>query len=148
MTAGLAAALVVAACEPTRPTTPTEAAAVTPTSIGDGWPLSDPAAEGLDPGRLTALSSSIASGRYGHIDALVIVRNGRLCFDGNYHGTPFALHEMQSVTKSVTSALVGAAIARGSISGIEQPVTELLPEIAAAAETDPAKSLIHVEHLL
>jgi CubicO group peptidase (beta-lactamase class C family) len=52
------------------------------------------------------------------------------------------------VTKSVTSALVGAAIARGAIADVRQPVVSLLPDYAAAARSDPAKADITVEHLL
>src|SRR5262245_33538550 len=143
-------AVLLPACWPTQPTSRNATVTVTgtPASIGDGWPLSDAASEGLDTARIAALSSSIAAGQYGQVDGLVIARNGRLCFDGYYRGTAFDLHELQSVTKSVTSALIGAAIARGAIPGLDAPVISLLPEFAAAAESDSAKGRIHVQHLL
>ena len=56
-----------------------------------------PVAEGIDDVRLEALSAAVSRGQYGLIDAIVIVRNGRVCFDGYFNGTPYDLHEMQSV---------------------------------------------------
>ena len=141
-------AALLGACGATRPSPPSVTISGDPTSIDDGWVRSTAAAEGLEPSRLASLSAGIAAGQYGGIDALVIARHGRLCFDGYFNGSPFDVHEMQSVTKSVTSALVGAAIARGAIGGVEQPVTALLPAFADAARTDPAKNAIRLEHLL
>jgi CubicO group peptidase (beta-lactamase class C family) len=144
-------AALLSACggtQPSRPSGPSVPVSGDPASIDDGWTRSTVAAEGFDAARIAALSAAIVSGQYGEIDALVIARNGRLCFDGYFNGTPTDVHEMQSVTKSVTSALVGAAIARGAIGSVQQPVMALLPAFAAAAVADPAKNDIRVEHLL
>ena len=141
-------ALVAACGAATRPSPPPVPISGDPAAIDDGWVCSTPGAEGFDAARIASLSAAIAAGQYGGIDAVVIARNGRLCFDGYFNGTPFDVHEMQSVTKSVTSALVGLAIARGAIVGVDQPVTALLPAFADAARTDPAKNAIRVEHLL
>jgi CubicO group peptidase (beta-lactamase class C family) len=119
-----------------------------PTNIGDGWPLSTLADRGIDQARIASLASRAAQGQYGLVDSLLIARDGRLCFDAYFAGGPTTIHELQSVTKSVTSALVGAAIARGAIADVRQPVVSLLREYAAAAETDPPKAAITVEHLL
>ena len=141
-------AALLCACGATRPSPPSVTVSGEPTSIDDGWVRSTVTAEGLEPSRIAALSAAIVTGQYGGIDAVVIARNGRLCFDGYFNGSPFDVHEMQSVTKSVTSALVGAAIARAPIGGVDRPVTALLPAFADAARTDPAKNAIRLEHLL
>ena len=52
------------------------------------------------------------------------------------------------MTKSVTSALIGLAIARGALSDVHQRVVDVLPEYAEAARSDPAKAAIRIEHLL
>lgn len=147
--AALAAVALLAACGGgTRPSGPVAVVSGVPASIDDGWALSSVTGEGFDGAAIAALSAAIAAGQYGEVDGLVVVRNGRLCFDGYFNGTPYDVHEMQSVTKSVTSALVGAAIARGAIAGVQQPVSALLPAFAAAAQVDPAKHDIRIEHLL
>jgi CubicO group peptidase (beta-lactamase class C family) len=142
------AALLVACGGGTRPSGTSTIVSGAPTAIDDGWTLSSAGAEGLDAAGMAALSGAIASGQYGQVDGLVIARNGRLCFDGYYNGTPYDVHEMQSVTKSVTSALIGVAVARGAIAGVQQPVAAVLPAFAAAALSDPAKGRIRVEDLL
>ncbi len=50
-----------------------------------------------------------------------------------------------SVAKSVLSTLVGIAIQRGEIGGLDDPVTEYVPELA---ERDPAFSRITLRHLV
>lgn len=140
-----AGAVVCAACLAacgggTRPSRTPAVVSGAPASINDGWALSSAEAEALDPAAMTAVSAAIAGGQFGDVDALVVARHGKLCFDGYYNGTPYDVHEMQSVTKSVTSALIGAAIARGAIAGVQQPVSALLPAFA--------KNDIHLEHLL
>ena len=54
---------------------------------------------------------------------------------------------IKSASKSVVSALVGIAIERGSIPGVDQPIAELLPAYFDA-RTDPRKRAITVEDLL
>jgi CubicO group peptidase (beta-lactamase class C family) len=120
----------------------------TPAAIGDGWGLSTLRDERIDSTRLDSLAQRIQSGRFGRVDALVIARNGRLCYDAYFSGGPTTVHELQSVTKSVTSALVGAAVARGAIASMQQPVAALLPDFAAAVTSDPAKAAIRVVDLL
>jgi CubicO group peptidase (beta-lactamase class C family) len=94
------------------------------------------------------LASRIAAGEFGGIDSILVARNRRLCFEAYFTGGIGTIHELESVTKSVTSALVGAAIARGAIVDVQQPVTTLLPEFVAAARDDPAKTAIRLVHLL
>src|SRR5262245_34661049 len=139
---------VLAGCGTTQPSRTAAPIDPTPRSIDDGWALSTAASEGLDATRLTTLSTAISSGQYGGVDALVIARNGHLCFDGYFSGTALDVHEMQSVTKSVTAALIGAAIARGAIASAQQPVVAALPAFDAAARDDPAKRQIRIEHFL
>ena len=133
-----------------------------------GWSTSTPQAQGLDPAPLAALDRALAAGTYGHVDRLVVVRNGYLIashrYDNDYRaisrgrrdaigcGTdacqgwtgqpdfnyydpdrhPYYLgrdiHTLQSVTKSVTSALIGIAIGRGEITSVEAPLLSFLED--------------------
>lgn len=132
----------------------------------NGWITSTPQAQGLDPAPLAALHRDLAAGTYGHVDRLVVVRNGYLVashrYDNDYRvisrgrrdalgcGTdacegwsgqsdfnyydpdrhPYYrgrdIHTLQSITKSVTSALIGIAIGRGEISSVEAPLLSFL----------------------
>jgi CubicO group peptidase (beta-lactamase class C family) len=144
----VAAAFAGACGTATRPSPAPRSVDVIPADLGDGWALSTPAAESIDPPRLSSLTTAAAAGSYGQIDALVIARNGRLCVDAYFNGTSQDVHEMQSVTKSVTSALVGAALARGTFRDVRAPLVDVLPEFAAAAVGDPGKRAIGIDHVL
>jgi CubicO group peptidase (beta-lactamase class C family) len=121
---------------------------VDPAQLGDGWTASTPVAEGIDATRLEALTQRIANREFGLVDSLTISRNGRLCYDAYFNGDANVLHETQSVTKSVTSALIGLAIARGAILDAHQPVVAVLPDYAVALRDDPAKAALRIDHLL
>jgi CubicO group peptidase (beta-lactamase class C family) len=68
------------------------------------------------------------------VHGVLVVRNGQVVLDVAF--SPFdryGLHDVASVTKSVTAALVGIAIGRGEIKGLDQRVLEFFPGSAAAA---------------
>jgi CubicO group peptidase (beta-lactamase class C family) len=78
------------------------------------------------------------------IHSLQIVRNGYLVLDAYFW--PFAdsePHDMASVTKSITSSLIGIAIGRHVLSGVDQPVLPLF-NIAG----DDRKAHVTLAHLL
>jgi CubicO group peptidase (beta-lactamase class C family) len=120
------------------------AAAAWPTK---GWPASTPQAQGMNPAPLEAFDRELASGKHGYVDSMLVIRNGTLVYEKKYdHAADYRrlfsgkgepgiynyydpgwhplykgtrLHTMQSVSKSVTSALIGIAIGRGEISGVD-----------------------------
>ena len=51
---------------------------------GPAWPRSTLRAEGLDPQPLEQLVSRIKANEFGHVDRLVVVRNGKLVLDERY----------------------------------------------------------------
>jgi len=76
------------------------------------WPVSTPEQQGLDAARLAELVSLIREGkRYPRLHCLLIVRHGYLVVEEYFNGWPAdRVHTLQSVSKSVTSALVFIAI--------------------------------------
>ncbi|MBL0727854.1 serine hydrolase [Piscinibacter sp. HJYY11] len=63
--------------------------------------------------------------------SLVVVREGLLIGERYFHGAlPSHLLPINSVTKSVSSMLVGLALSRGTLPGLDEPVHRLLPEAA------------------
>lgn len=66
------------------------------------------------------------------LKSIVIVRDGVLIGERYYHGAlPSQLLPVNSITKSITSMLVGQALERGSVAGLHEPVRRLLPEAVA-----------------
>ncbi len=109
-----------------------------------------PEAEGLDRPVLEAFDSELAAGKHGYVDSMLVIRHGKVVYEKTYdHSKDYArlfdgkgapgiynyydpgwhpyykgtrLHTMQSVSKSVTSALIGIAIGRGEIPGVDVKV--------------------------
>ncbi len=79
--------------------------------------------------------------------SLLVSRGGELVFEGTYNGTrPDRPANIKSASKSVISALVGIAIDRGIIPGVQTPILTYFPELRQAS--DARKRQITVEHLL
>jgi len=81
------------------------------------------------------------------VHAIVLVRHGRLVLDASFfpyrHDEP---HDLASVTKSVTSTIVGIAVDKGFFTSLAEPVTDLFPQ--ARDLTDPRKQRITLASLL
>jgi CubicO group peptidase (beta-lactamase class C family) len=105
-----------------------------PPSPGSGWEVAAPADVGIDPGHLEATVRAVTRGEAGLLHSLVVVRHGKLLLEEYFHGySRDDLHQLRSVTKSVSSLLVGIARDRGEIGGLDIPVLQWFPEYAAAA---------------
>ena len=93
---------------------------------------------------LKSEQSKILSENYG--DAAKPIYN---YFDPKWH--PYYkdtdLHTIQSVSKSVTSALIGIAIERGEINGLNEKIAQYFPNHSSQF-IDPLKSKITIEDLL
>jgi CubicO group peptidase (beta-lactamase class C family) len=141
---------------------------------GAGWERSTPEAEDLNPAPLLALDSAVRAGAFDNVDRLVVVRNGKLVvseryprdyrqlsstFDMRPHQFNYQhpdwhpyymgqdVHSLQSITKSVTSSLIGIAIGRGEVEGVEVPVLSLLQDYDIAG-TDERLGTATLEDLL
>jgi CubicO group peptidase (beta-lactamase class C family) len=110
------------------------------------WRTSTPEEQGMDSNALADLIESVPS--LGHLDSLMIVRNGYVVAEVYWH--PFASglrHELQSASKSVLSALIGIAIDRGYIESVDQKVLGFFPEIEVN-NLDDNKQAITIRDLL
>jgi CubicO group peptidase (beta-lactamase class C family) len=62
------------------------------------------------------LSDSIEQGSYGNLKAVVVSRHGEIVYEDYFRGTRASdLHQVQSVTKSIGSALIGIAHRQGKL---------------------------------
>lgn len=114
--AGLAGLLLVGGADATPPATdllaPSAATSTGATDRVDGWTTTSPAASDFRVRRLTRLAREA---RALESSCFAVVRGGRLVGDWNWGADRVAPREVFSVTKSVTSALVGIAIRDGSL---------------------------------
>jgi len=111
-----------------------------------GWRTASPASQGMDGARLEAMVAEIRAGRL-PIDSVTVVRHGYVVMDRAFGrfatgalGAPYArgrLHELQSATKSVTSMVLGAALAGQPPGGVGVDTT--VADLAAAVGSVPAR---------
>jgi CubicO group peptidase (beta-lactamase class C family) len=111
------------------------------------WRTTDPASVGMDPEKFDDLELMVTS-QYQNINGIVIVRKGHIVFERYYHGhSPHDAHNVASVTKSITSALIGIAIDVGYIKSVDEKVLGFFPEYVTRPD-DFMKRSITIRHLL
>jgi CubicO group peptidase (beta-lactamase class C family) len=82
-----------------------------------------------------------------YMHSMLIMKNGKLVLEAYFNNwDPVRLHRVQSVTKSVTSTLVGLAIEHGFIGSVNDPIATYLPHYDSLL--DSSKKDIRIEHLL
>lgn len=112
-----------------------------------GWRHSSPEAQGIDSKVLADAFDFVRDHRI-PIHSLTIVRNGYVVLDAYFW--PFQdgqLHDLASVTKSVTSTLVGIAIGNHKLAGMTQPISSVFSD-RTIANLDDRKKRVTIEHLL
>jgi CubicO group peptidase (beta-lactamase class C family) len=131
-----------------------------PSAGADGWAVAAPAEVGLDPATLCAVVPRFAEWRQADVHGIVVVRHGRLAFEHYFTGAdsqygtaiPDAafnadtLHDVRSVTKSVTSLCFGIALDHGWVKTIDAPVVSFFPEWTDLHS--PERERITLRHLL
>ncbi len=103
-----------------------------PKKLNDGWDVSSLNQEGIDKEAIEEISGLIADiESYDNVLSMLIVKNGKLIHEVY---SPYCqrntLHWMASITKTITSTLIGIAIDKGLIPGVETKLHELLPQFA------------------
>jgi CubicO group peptidase (beta-lactamase class C family) len=112
----------------------------------DGWEVSTPEAEGLDPALVEQLYFNAA--KVETLEALLVIKNDRLIAEAYFNaGGLDTKTRVASVTKSYTSALVGIALEQGYLTSLDQKMIEFFPELADEI-TDPRKEEITIRQML
>jgi hypothetical protein len=115
----------------------------------ESWRRETSASAGFDPSRIAALETDIATGRYGAIDAVIVVRYGHLIVERYNNWPADRAHTMQSASKSITSLLIGILQSKrldGAASN-DNPVGEILRRYAAFAASMPEPSIQRVARM-
>lgn len=112
-----------------------------------GWRTSTPEQQGMDSNKLAeAVEFILRENVRAH--SLLVVRNGFVVADAYFYPcTPNARHDVASVTKSITSTLIGIAVDKGLVKDVSQPVLGFFAD-RKAVNLDERKRAMTVEHLL
>jgi CubicO group peptidase (beta-lactamase class C family) len=118
------------------------------------WPVATPESQGIDSGGIAAAIESLRE-REAPIHSLLIVRNGKLVTEASFYPydgrTP---HDIASVTKPITTTLVGLAIARGHFSSVSESMLSIFQGGKGGggwgpiANIDERKRAVQLLHLL
>jgi CubicO group peptidase (beta-lactamase class C family) len=136
-----------------------------PADLHDGWKTASPATEGLDAKLICAIGPRLEKMTVADPNGVVVVRHGVLVYEHYFTGkderwpelhwrelprdmphNANTLHDLQSVTKSVTAILVGIAFDRGYLKSLAAPVLSFFPQCSDLRPPD--KRRITVRELL
>ena len=109
------------------------------------WRSSLPGDQGMDGDMLEAMVAFIKENHI-NIKHVMVIRHGYVVLDENFLSYQ-SRDKIASVTKSITSALIGIAIDQGFIEGVDQPVLSLFPD-REITYPDARKSAMTVEDAL
>jgi CubicO group peptidase (beta-lactamase class C family) len=118
-------------------------------AVDDEWDMTSFDAEGLDSSRFGVLKARIIDGTFKDINSIIVVKHGKILIEEYFNGADsHALHDMRSAGKSFTSALVGIAIDKGLISGVDERLLSYFPGVECNNDWDPRKDDITLKHVL
>ena len=128
--------------------------------LEDGWPVAAPEQEGMDSAILSGIGPRFSAWPEACAHAVVVARHGMLIYEQYFSGEDWrwveplgsvvfdgtVKHDLKSITKSVTSMLVGIGMDRGWIADISTPVFTYFPEHSDMRS--PEKDRITLRHVL
>ena len=111
------------------------------------WKTSSPEAQDLSSVKLESLRQQITSGNFGNIKSLLIARNNYLVFEKYFNGADRnQLHDLYSVTKSITSIVTGIALYNKKNFSVNDKIENYFPEYSETF--DSVKKQITIKDLL
>ena len=126
------------------------------------WHTISMASAGMDEEKLAKALQCLRDGTYPNVHSLLILKEGKIACEAYLSGHAWnydrqryrgefidfsvdSLHNLASVTKSVTSILIGIAIDRGFIPGVDEKIMRYFPEYVPP---EPLVDTINLHHLL
>jgi CubicO group peptidase (beta-lactamase class C family) len=92
--------------------------------------LAEPGQERIDGKVLSALFANLATDPHKDLKGIVVLRHGKLVAEWYFNGDDAnTLHDIRSATKSITATLLGIAIDRRMISGVDDSIANYLPTL-------------------
>lgn len=111
-----------------------------------GWRESTPEAQGLDSQALAQMVDNVSRKRL-NVHSVTVIRHGYVVLDAYFYPfRPNTVHDVASVTKSITAALVGIAADKGLLTP-DRKLLSFFPD-EAPKDPEPRKQAITVADLL
>lgn len=113
----------------------------------NGWRVSTPEAQGMRSAELERLLAYLNVPIF-YIDSMIVIRNGYIVAEAYYDAANmYHMHYLNSISKSIVSALIGIAIDQGHIPSVDQRVLSLFPN-RTVQNVNLWKTSVTVRHLL
>ena len=125
-----------------------------PLARDDGWPTGTLDEVGIDRRAIEKvvqgiINTPMESTHNMQVDGMLIARHGKLVLEEYFHGEHRDKpHETRSASKSMTATLVGAAMYAGAPLKLSTPVYQIMNGGSFAADLDPLKRSMTLDHLL
>jgi CubicO group peptidase (beta-lactamase class C family) len=95
------------------------------------------------------MEEKVESGEFKKITSVLVAQDGKLVYEKYANGcNKNSIMNTRSATKSITGALIGIAIDKGFLTGVNQTILSFFPEIDSLRYPDPRKSKITIEDFL
>ena len=129
---------------------------IAPPLLDDGWQVADIDFAKLDPKAVQQLTREINSGEFRRIQSVLIAHKEHLVYEYYWTRPKYEIeesiklgrqspHRIASITKSITSLLLGVALKNDFEQAVQQPVLDYLPDQQAR---DPKSKSISLENVL
>jgi len=97
--------------------------------------------------RLSEMEAAVRAGTFPKVTSVLVLRDGALAYEKYFDGDVSTLRNTRSATKTITSLLVGIAIDRKKLPGVQARILDYLPG-RTFQNPDPRKAQITVEDFL
>ena len=128
-----------------------------PVQREDGWPVAAAGTAGFNEASLAALTQAIRDGKHLNTHAVLVEKAGRLVYEAYFEGAderwgdPLGnvvfdhqtLHDLRSVSKSVTSALLGIALGGDYETALATPLPAYFPDLKHRFGPDLGQVTLH-----
>ncbi|MFC1725484.1 serine hydrolase domain-containing protein [candidate division KSB1 bacterium] len=119
-----------------------------PEKTDDGWEVASLNDAEINIEQIEIVTDKIQKNIFKDIHSLLIVKNSAIVHEEYFNGyTRAHLQDIFSITKSVSSSLIGIAIDKGFITGVDDPVVSYLPQYLNDV-TDEKMNEVTLKHIL
>ncbi len=119
-----------------------------PKKLEDGWKTNDLQSQNIDSTLIIKLFNQLQI-KENKIHSVLLVKNNQIIieeyFDENSVNNQ---HDLRSVTKSITSILMGIAVDKGYIENVNGPISKYIKSLVPTKNLDERKKEITIKHLL
>ncbi|NNE77746.1 MAG: serine hydrolase [Pricia sp.] len=119
-----------------------------PAILDDGWKTNNLQSQQLDSINVCRFFNQLSSVKHA-LHSIILIKNGEIIIEeyfGDYSVNK--QHDLRSVTKSITSILIGIAVDKGFIDSIDDPISKYLNTLSPTKHLDKRKEDITIRHLL